>query len=661
MTEQDMRDYPGENESWWDGMLFLRVFRGFRMAIQPGKLILGILAVLALFVGGWVMDEIMRPTDRVMVRDGLSELEFYTTRTAAGERLDWEDHREQTASNFEAELMALCSSSPIMRTDLVDERNKENMTQPKWFEFIKNEIGDDFREEARKALDLLEGKYQVQTEQVKGRYNDMPTPEGPDEAALQRQQEKEELAGLRDAYSGLYDAMFEGEEETGVVSGWLAALQAEQEGADLVFKTMALARCKAAAEAAFGRGVFETMVSFKFAQLEGAFRALFFERDLGEVGGRLYQLLLMVCWLSRFHWVYMIFLLILGLVIWSVFGGALCRIAALQAARDERIGAWRALQFSSSKFASFFSAPLIPLGVIVLIGALIFVGGAVGAIPYVGEIISGIFTGLALFGGFVIALMVLGLTGGIYLMYPTIAVEGSDSFDAISRSFSYVFARPWRMLFYMVIGAIYGAICFLFVRFFVFLLLIASYFPAGAMNWDEASVSFRGKLEAIWAEPTFYNLHTGFGDIPWLSLNTTETIGALFIWIWVTLAAAAVLGFVVSYFFSLNTIIYYLLRKHVDSTDLEDVYLEQDIEDLYQVPAEAPVASESTALESVESSTILADRDEGPVEYKPVKAAKATVSKKKAKTTKKKTSPTTKKKVTKKQSPKTTKKKTKKR
>ena len=39
-------------------------------------------------------------------------------------------------------------------------------------------------------------------------------------------------------------------------------------------------------------------------------------------------------------------------------------------------------------------------------------------------------------------LILLGLTGGFNLMYPTIAVEGSDSFDAISRSFSYVYARP---------------------------------------------------------------------------------------------------------------------------------------------------------------------------------------------------------------------------
>ena len=63
----------------------------------------------------------------------------------------------------------------------------------------------------------------------------------------------------------------------------------------------------------------------------------------------------------------------------------------------------------------------------------------------------GILFFLALIGGaWLIAFLLVGLGGGWALMYPTIAVEGSDSFDAISRSFSYVFARPWR-------AGLYGA------------------------------------------------------------------------------------------------------------------------------------------------------------------------------------------------------------
>jgi len=41
-----------------------------------------------------------------------------------------------------------------------------------------------------------------------------------------------------------------------------------------------------------------------------------------------------------------------------------------------------------------------------------------------------------------------------------------------------------------------------------------------------------------------------------------------------------ILAFLISYFYSVNTIIYTLLRKHVDDTDLEDIYLEQEVESL---------------------------------------------------------------------------------
>ena len=53
------------------------------------------------------------------------------------------------------------------------------------------------------------------------------------------------------------------------------------------------------------------------------------------------------CWLFRFHWLYGVVLTVAVLAIWSLFGGAICRVSALQVARDERIGAMRALKFSA--------------------------------------------------------------------------------------------------------------------------------------------------------------------------------------------------------------------------------------------------------------------------------------------------------------------------
>ena len=106
------------------------------------------------------------------------------------------------------------------------------------------------------------------------------------------------------------------------------------------------------------------------------------------------------------------------------------------------------------------------------LGVIVTIGSVLGNISILfGPIIVGALLFLALAAGFVMTLVLLGLVGGFNLMYPTIAVEGSDSFDAISRSFSYLYALPWRLAFYTVIAVVYGALAYLFVRLFIFLML----------------------------------------------------------------------------------------------------------------------------------------------------------------------------------------------
>src|SRR5206468_8815700 len=112
---------------------------------------------------------------------------------------------------------------------------------------------------------------------------------------------------------------------------------------------------------------------------------------------------------------------------------------------------------------------------VLAIGLIVALGGALGNIPFFGPIIVGGLFFLALAAGFVMSLVLLGLVGGLNLMYPTIAVESSDSFDAISRSFSYLYARPWRLAFYTVVSVVYGALTYLFVRLFIYLMLMLTH------------------------------------------------------------------------------------------------------------------------------------------------------------------------------------------
>ena len=64
-------------------------------------------------------------------------------------------------------------------------------------------------------------------------------------------------------------------------------------------------------------------------------------------------------------------------------------------------------------------------------------------------------------------LLLVGLVFGAPLMIPTICVEGTDSFDAISRSMSYVYARPWRYIWCKLVALVYGIPCAIDARFSV--------------------------------------------------------------------------------------------------------------------------------------------------------------------------------------------------
>jgi hypothetical protein len=311
----------------------------------------------------------------------------------------------------------------------------------------------------------------------------------------------------------------------------------------------------------------------------------------GEACGFFFFVLLAwhgLTWLFWQHWVYAVLFFLITLAVWALFGGAIHRIAALQAAREEKISIFQALRFSASKFLSFFTAPLIPLGVILLVGAFLAFGGLVlGVIPYVGEILLGIFFFLAIIAGLVVAFLLVGLVTGVGLMYPTIAVEGSDSFDAISRSYSYVFAKPWRASFYGLVAVVYGSITYLFVRLFIFLALAAThtFVKWGVIGGGKSLGADADKLDVMWKAPSFDSL---FGPFNWDAMNWAQSVGAVLIGIWVFLLASTVFAFLMSYAASSTTVIYYLLRRKVDATDLDDVYVEEPAE-----PAPAAPLSET--------------------------------------------------------------------
>jgi hypothetical protein len=352
-----------------------------------------------------------------------------------------------------------------------------------------------------------------------------------------------------------------------------------------------------------GVGVFSTLWHFSAKKFQGAVDSVF-ELDVQGVLQNITDYFKAVGWAVRYHFAYCIIFFIIELAVISVAGGAICRIAALQFARGEKPGLTEALRYSIKKFTSFFAAPLAPIGIIIFIGIFIFLLGLAGNIPRAGELIVGLGMPLALFAGVLIAVIVIGAVAGLNLMFPAVAYDGSDCFDAISRSFSYVYAKPWRMVVYTAVAAVYGSICYTFVRFFAFLSLWITRWLLQLCLWADNGSNQVNKLVAIWPKPEFRYL---LGSSSPAATNWTESIAAFLIYLFLLVVVGLVVSFIISFYFSANTIIYSLMRKTVDNAALEDIYLQFDEAEVEPtanelLPQEEPPSSESESEQNESTS-----------------------------------------------------------
>ena len=101
---------------------------------------------------------------------------------------------------------------------------------------------------------------------------------------------------------------------------------------------------------------------------------------------------------------------------------------------------------------------------VALIAILSVLYGLIHLIPVVGDIADSIVWPFLMLLGFGQAVLLIGMVG-YPLMYATISAEGSDTFDALSRSYNYVLQSPWNYIWYSIVAVVYGAVLVFFVGF----------------------------------------------------------------------------------------------------------------------------------------------------------------------------------------------------
>ncbi|MCK5000826.1 MAG: hypothetical protein KAS23_14890 [Anaerohalosphaera sp.] len=274
-------------------------------------------------------------------------------------------------------------------------------------------------------------------------------------------------------------------------------------------------------------------------------------------------------WAFSYHTVYSIVFFILVFPIVCISGGAICRCAALEFARGEKAGIVEALSFGAKRFKSFLAAPALSVLLLVTFCGMISLLGLAGNIRLFGEFAIGLLLPVALVFGVLAVLMAIGIVGGSGMMWPCVAYEGSSGFDAVSRSFMYVFTQPLWVLVYSFIATVYGTLSYLVVRFFTFLLLLVTYnlIEFGLFN----GTGGEAKLARIWSHPSFFNL---MGNTNATRASWTESVSSVIVNLWIIALIWLVVSFIISFYFCVNTVIYSILRSTVDGTEPEDVYLQ---------------------------------------------------------------------------------------
>jgi len=103
-------------------------------------------------------------------------------------------------------------------------------------------------------------------------------------------------------------------------------------------------------------------------------------------------------------------------------------------------------------------------------------------------------------------------------------------------------------------------------------------------------------------------------DYDHLKWSEDVAAGAISFWVYLTIGLLG--AFAISFYFSANTIIYYLMRREVDATELDDVYVEESEDEFGEpLPVAAgtgPVVAATAGAGPTTSSTGAGQVQEGP-------------------------------------------------
>jgi hypothetical protein len=257
-----------------------------------------------------------------------------------------------------------------------------------------------------------------------------------------------------------------------------------------------------------------------------------------------------------------------------VFGVAMCRVAGMRIARDEGVPLADALGFALRGLPQSVGAVLFSAGSVAAVWGLVAAGGWLASLDGIGPFLGIVLLPLACLGTLILLLLAWGSVVGAPLVLPALAVERNGALDAVSRSYSYCFSRPALYAVHVLTVAFLGAVLYA-VTGIAERMLVVEFTRFSGEGGSAASEAFRQGAQAAFS----------------LALPPAGAAGAAMISLWWGWAMALVfhlcfLGWVVYYVFGGATAAYVALRRDVDGTEDEEIWLEGEQGDSFGAPEE---------------------------------------------------------------------------
>ena len=307
--------------------------------------------------------------------------------------------------------------------------------------------------------------------------------------------------------------------------------------------------------------------------------------------------------------------------VWSFVTLGVARIVALRIARDEGLSIGETIRFSLKNWTSLLFVPLIIGGLIALFVGCNALAGVLMSIPAVGQILAIILIPLAAISTLLILLIALGGLVGFPLIGAAAAWEVNGSLDAVSRAFSYVFARPLQYFWNYFLIFLFVGVILLVGNWFTHTLthsvdlgvwrtslsvMTAAEGPDSA-SWADFSNEEKSQVndlkdltkydpsaKAPYTEPFARDIRS----ITKASWN--DWITTLVWWVVLNLAWLIFFGYAVFYLIGASASVYADLREDVDGTEEDEIWVAEDDADLDAL-AEGGAAEEAAAATGPET------------------------------------------------------------